>query len=250
MPHSNFSKIEIDFFNQIKDDLTVIFDVGSRDDIDYIKNSYDRSREFHLFDPDPKFILSSEDQINNLEESSEVNNGIYLNAFGLGKEDGIMAYYPNTQSFVFRTHHARSYNEGISFPIKTLDGYCNDKNVNNIDFLKVDIEGMELDFLMGGSKIINESTKIIQFEFASTLVDKGVDADDLFYWFDREIFDLYLQKVATEHPYHQYNDNMLTLLDEELYLKIKDYMLNAYGCNLVAIRKEHSENIINKLKDF
>ena len=38
MPFDIFPKIEIDFFNAIKEDLEVIFDIGSRDDIDYLKN--------------------------------------------------------------------------------------------------------------------------------------------------------------------------------------------------------------------
>ena len=47
---------EIDFFNLIKSDCEIIFDVGSREDIDYIVNSYDSSRQFHLFDPDQTFL--------------------------------------------------------------------------------------------------------------------------------------------------------------------------------------------------
>ena len=78
MPFDIFPKIEIDFFNAIKEDLEVIFDIGSRDDIDYLKNSYDKSREFHLFEPDPKFLMSCQKQIEELDPSEEIENSIYL----------------------------------------------------------------------------------------------------------------------------------------------------------------------------
>lgn len=249
MPYDTFSSIEIEFFNKIKDHVDVIFDIGSRDDIDYLKNSLDKSREFHLFDPDSKFLQSCERQLEKLEAPDDVENLIYFNAFGLGSEEGELTYYPNTQSFVFRTIHVTSEDAGITFPIKTLDGYCKENNIEKIDFLKVDIEGMEIDCFNGGKEIINNATKIIQFEFASTMLDRKVDPDEYIGWFDKEIFDLYLQKVDPRHPYYQYNEDMLTPLDDELYQTIKNDMIEGSGCNLIAIRKEYSKEIYDSFFD-
>lgn len=92
---------------------------------------------------------------------------IFLNNFGLGEAEKTIEYYPNTQSFVYRTIHHNSISEGITYNIKTLDKYCQQNLVTHIDFLKVDIEGMEIDFFNGGKYMINNNTKIIQFEFAS-----------------------------------------------------------------------------------
>ncbi len=246
MVFSKFPAIEVEFFNKIKEDIKIVFDIGSRDDIDYIKNSYDKSREFHLFEPDPKFILNCHKQIEQLEDTSDdVDNLININCFGLGAEEGELAYYPNTQSFVFRSIHTNSQDVGVSFPIKTLDGYCKEKNIKNIDFLKMDIEGMEMDCLNGGKNIINSATKVIQFEFASTMLDRKINPDDYVSWFDKNIFDIYLQKVAPEHPYYSQNDKMLTLLNDELYEIIKKHMIEASGCNLVAIRKEFSKKYVS-----
>lgn len=236
-------EIEILFFNKIKKYVEVVFDIGSREDIEYIKNSYDKSREFHLFEPDSSFLLECENKINNLPPSNEVNNSIYLNSFGLGKEEGELVYYPNTQSFIFRKYHANSIDVGIKFLIKTLDNYCKENQVEKIDFLKIDIEGMEIDALNGGKNIINNATKIIQFEFASTMLDRNLDPDDYISWFDKNIFNLYLQRVAPQHPYFENNLQLLTPLDEDLYQIIKKDMVDGSGCNLIAIRKEYSEKI-------
>jgi len=244
--YDNFPKTEIEFFNIIKNDVKIVFDIGARDDIDYIKNSYDSSREFHLFEPVPEFILNCKEQIENLSPSDDINNEIHLNPFGIGSENGFMDYYPNTQSFVFRTHDANSVDVGLSFEIKTLDTYCKENSINKIDFLKIDIEGMEIDVLNGGKKIIEKSTKIIQFEYGLCILDRGIDPDDLVGWFDSDKFDLYLQRVDPRHPYYNLNRNMLTPLTDEVYKTIKSDMINGYGCNLIAMRKNISKKIYLK----
>lgn len=244
MLNPNLPNIEIDFFNNTKEYFDIIFDIGCREDIDYIENSYDKSREFHLFDPDPNFILKCYDKIK-LLESDEIENVLYLNSFGLGCQEGEMSYYPNTQSFVFRTYHSQSQDVGITFSIKKLDNYCKEKSVNKIDFLKIDTEGMEMDIFLGGENIIKNSTKVIQFEFASTMIDKKVNPDHLIGWFG-DSFDLYLQRVAIEHPYYQYNNQMLSPLTDKVYSIIKDEMIKGNGCNLVAVKKEYSKKIYNK----
>ena len=246
MPFDTFPKIEIDFFNAIKEDFEVIFDIGSRDDIDYLKNSYDKSREFHLFEPDPKFLMNCQKQIEELDPSEEIENSIYLNAFGLGAEEGHLTYYPNTQSFVFRTYLATSQDVGISFPIKTLDSYCLEKSIKKIDFLKIDIEGMEIDVFNGGKNAINQFTDIVQFEFGSCMLDRNISPEELIGWFDKEVFDIFLQKVDPRHPFYLENTQTLTTLTDTLYERIKKDMIEGSGCNMVAIKKSISEKIYNK----
>jgi FkbM family methyltransferase len=244
MLNPNLPNIEINFFNGIKEYFDVVFDIGCREDIDYIENSLDKSREFHLFDPDPNFIRKCYDKLELLDPIDGIENSIYLNAIGLGSEEGEMSYYPNTQSFVFRKHHCQSQDIGISFSVRKLDNYCKENSVEKIDFLKIDTEGMEMDIFLGGPNIIKNSTKVIQFEFASTMIDRDIDADDLVGYLKGE-FNLYLQKVAVEHPYYQYNDQMLTFLTDEIYSIIKKDMIDGSGCNLVAIKKEYSNQIYN-----
>ena len=46
MPLSSLPTIEIDFFNSIKSKIKILFDIGSREDVDYLKNSMDSSGSF------------------------------------------------------------------------------------------------------------------------------------------------------------------------------------------------------------
>jgi len=56
--------------------------------------------------------------------------------------------------------------EEIVFEIDTVDHFCLANNIENIDFLKIDVEGNELDVLQGAENMIkNNAVKIIQFEF-------------------------------------------------------------------------------------
>ncbi len=231
---------EIDFYNLIKSECEIIFDVGCREDIDYLINSYDFSRQFHLFDPDPSFLTKIEKKINDLEDTDKVNHCIYLNPFGLGENEGNMIYYPDAQSFIFRTIHTTCAPSSISFPIKTIREYCYENSISKIDFLKIDIEGMEIDCLRGGEEIINSTCKYIQFEFASTMLDRGINPELLMQFFENN-FDLFLLRVDPPHPYYSQNKNLLTPLSDEIYNIVKKDMYEGSGCNFVAIRKNLSK---------
>ena len=156
-------KQEIEFFNLIKSNCEVIFDVGCREDADYLENSLDKSREFHMFDPNVAFLEKCESKLGGLEAPEGVENSVYFNAIGLGDVEGEMTYYSNTQSFVFRTHHTRSAPSSLSFPVKTIKSYCSEREVDRIDFLKIDTEGYEYEILLGLKEKLTK-VKLLMFE--------------------------------------------------------------------------------------
>lgn len=235
---------EVNFYNLVKGDCDIIFDIGVREDVEYVLNSYDKSRKFYFFDPDATFLKSLEDKINNLPDTEEVDHEIYLNCFGLGSEKGEMIYYSDTQSFIFRTIHTTSAPSNIVFPINTLKDYCEENSISKIDFLKIDIEGMEIDCLRGGEDIINSTCKYVQFEFASTMLDRNITPEELVSFFDSN-FDLFLLQVDPPHPFYAENKKLLTPLSDEIYQRVKKDMYEASGCNFVAIRKELSQKYKN-----
>jgi FkbM family methyltransferase len=54
----------------------------------------------------------------------------------------------------------------IEIEIKTIDGFCNEMNIENIDFIKIDVEGHEFAVLQGAINMIRQNKiRIIQFEF-------------------------------------------------------------------------------------
>ena len=60
-----------------------------------------------------------------------------------------------------------------------LDNFCNKNNIKEIDFLKIDVEGGELEVLKGAKDMINDGKiKIISFEFNFLNAIMGIHMED------------------------------------------------------------------------
>lgn len=100
--------------------------------------------------------------------------------------------------------HAYSDVEKISVGLTTLDQYCQEKEIERIDFLKIDTEGHELAVLRG-AKALLEQNRIgcIQFEFNEMNVISRVwlrDFHDLLAGF--VLFRLNTNRMQRLEPYH------------------------------------------------
>jgi len=95
-----------------------------------------------------------------------MNKASYFNSFGLGEENKQLYYYPKYQSFYDRINSCSISDEDnkIMLNIKTGKDYIINNNIKNIDFLKIDTEGYELNVLKGFEDHL-ENVKIIQFEY-------------------------------------------------------------------------------------
>jgi hypothetical protein len=69
--------------------------------------------------------------------------------------------------------------------LDTLNQYCEDRNIGAIDFLKLDVEGHELEVLKGATRMLNSgSIKRLQFEYGGCFIDAGVLLKDFFELFN------------------------------------------------------------------
>ncbi len=127
--------------------------------------------------------------------------------------------------------------ESVSCELITLDSYLEKHNVNHVDFVKVDIEGAELMFLRGASRL-----------------------------FDQEVPPVILMEMAlAQSKYFGYTPNdLLTFISEkaeyEFYavdeiggklLPIKRFELDDIGANVFCIPRnapERTAAVINKYK--
>jgi FkbM family methyltransferase len=162
----------------------VVFDVGANigDYAKEILETLGNGVDIYCFEPSRKTfgMLSA-----NLAEHP---NARLLN-HGLGaKESAATLYYDAVGSGIASVYNRKLDHFGISFAdsetvrLKTLDGFCAEEKIDRVNFLKLDVEGHELDVLKGGAGLLSSgSVDFIQFEFGGCNIDSRTYFQDFFY---------------------------------------------------------------------
>ncbi len=120
---------------------------------------------------------------------------VVCNQFGLSDETGERQMNLTTTSLYGRRPNpdsgpASSLTETVR--LSTLDEYCAEQGVEQIDLLKLDVEGHELAVLRGGQQMIREGRiKRIQFEYGPCNIYSRVLLRDLFTFFEDQEYDVY-----------------------------------------------------------
>jgi FkbM family methyltransferase len=79
----------------------------------------------------------------------------------------------------------------------TLDLYCEEKEIQKIDFLKIDAEGSELAILKGASSLLKEGkVKNIQFEYGACFYDAGITFEQV--WLFLHSFDFIVFEICSD----------------------------------------------------
>ena len=106
--------------------------------------------DFHLFEPNPKLVAS-------IKRSAALYPSVCftLNVAAVSDKKGSVSFVINeVQTGV--SHIAAVDEYGIQVPGIDLDSYINDQNLDNINLLKLDIEGYELPALLGAQHSLEE----------------------------------------------------------------------------------------------
>ena len=95
--------------------------------------------------------------------------------------------------------------------LETLDWYCAHHGINEIDFLKLDVEGHELSVFQGASEFLGAGkVKAIQFEYGGCNIDAKVFLKDIFEFFGPlpySFFKLYPNELRPVVRYDQRLEN-------------------------------------------
>lgn len=144
-----------------------VFDVGARTD-DYLVR-LNPDCHFHLFEPMAESFAQ-------LQQKTKVDENVSLVNTALGAESGQVMIHPDTQSIHMRPNGGC---QPVPITIQTLDGYCEQLGVESIGFMKIDVEGYELDVLRGGEATIRNCVRTIQFEYGGTYQEVGITLRDV-----------------------------------------------------------------------
>jgi FkbM family methyltransferase len=85
-----------------------------------------------------------------------------------------------------------TYNQIIKIPVTSIDKFVNDNNISRIDFIKMDIEGSELNALKGAKNTINENKPDMAICIYHNL---GNDMIDIPIWLVSNFGDIYNFKI-------------------------------------------------------
>lgn len=171
---------ELDFLRRHLQACKVVFDVGANvgewTQIVLENNSH---AEVHCFEP-------SMDTFKALLANKFISK-VRCNNIGLGSAREEKKFYvfgnESTVNSVYLRDGMVPLREYV-IKIDTIDNYCAKNGVRRVDFLKIDVEGNELEVLKGAQKMLQEGRiKIVQFEYGGTYIDSRTFLLDVFNYF-------------------------------------------------------------------
>jgi len=189
------------------DDNIVVFDVGANigNYAKEIKQTFQKSK-IYAFEPNFNTFTVLEKEL----------SGTDIKSFCVGLSSSTSREKGYTYAASAQSEHASLYRKVLSdlhkaddileivFETTSLDCFCKKHNIEEIDFLKIDTEGHELEVLLGGKEVLAQgNVKIIQFEFNEMNVVSRVFLKDFY----KILEDYYLYRIDSNKliPLFEYN---------------------------------------------
>jgi FkbM family methyltransferase len=176
--------LAIDIVNSAKDSYSIILDVGANkgDYSGLAAARLDNSSVIHCFEPS----MSHEQSLRSLQ-NKYIGRILYYPC-GLSSTEGSKDLYKDSEGSGLSSLYYRDVSHyGINFTQKelvrmtTLDHWLNSSGISRITFLKVDVEGHELEVFKGGSHVLSSGlVNALQFEFGGCNIDSRTYFKDFF----------------------------------------------------------------------
>jgi FkbM family methyltransferase len=206
---------------------SVVFDVGANVGgwLALARNLFPGA-QFHAFEIIEATFIK-------LQERFAGSTELFLNNFGLSDQSGSINMHLFDASNMFTSHVAYPHGSYRKVVCPTLRGdrYMEEKGIERIDFLKIDVEGAEHLVLKGfGAAVDSGQVEVIQFEYGKVNI--------ITHFLLRDFYELLEQRgysVGKLFPDHV--DFRPYVLEDEDFL----------GPNFVAVRKMRPD-IINSLR--
>jgi len=184
------AKYAAEFLKQSGVKSPLIFDVGANLGTWSIAMQHQlTSSEIIAFEPSSTTCKSLQNNTSNI-------NQIHVQQLGFSDFIGTTSLYSNAPESGFASLSKRRLDHfGIALNIEevveitTLDRFTEELG-RYPDLIKLDVEGHEINVLIGGEKTI-ENVRVVQFEFGGCNLDTKSSFQDFWYWFTERHFDIY-----------------------------------------------------------
>lgn len=150
----------------------------------------------HCFEPSPTTFRA-------LEDATRGSTNVTLNNIGLGDRPGQLTLLenssPDMSSFLEPGDVWGTITERTEVAVSTVDAYCEEKHIDQIDFLKIDTQGYDYQVLRGASGMLSRGS--VKFALCEMTLDEmyvGVER------FDRVLEFMFEHKYALFGIYNQH----------------------------------------------
>lgn len=169
----------------------IIFDVGGNIG-EYTEEILKKKKiaKIFIFEPSKKNLYI-------LKKKFRKNKDIIIENIGIDSKNRVQKLFYDKQGSPLASLTKRSF-LGSEIKMKgfeyakfvTIKKYTQSNNIDKIDFLKLDVEGHELECLKGAKNFIKK-INVIQFEFGGSNIDTRTYFRDFWLFFKKYNFDLY-----------------------------------------------------------
>ena len=175
---------EARFLRQVLGACQTVFDVGANiGDWTALALEINPRLQVHCFEPLPTTYAEL--------QGRSFPAQVVRNDFGLGskaEQRSLLVYDHSSGMNTLFQRKGLEAGWGISTPHKaeavwldTVDAYCARRNIAQVDLMKLDVEGNELEVLRGAGTMLSEGrVGMVQFEYGGCNIDSGVLLKDFF----------------------------------------------------------------------
>ncbi|NOT76822.1 MAG: FkbM family methyltransferase [Cyclobacteriaceae bacterium] len=221
--HNGESSMLTQISSRIESLSPVLFDVGANKG-EFTQHILDvwEGRKIRLYAFEP-----SVNTFTILRNSTLYSEDVHLINKGLSDKAGKLELYYDREgsglASVYQrdlSYHNIDFTDHETIELTTLDEFCEENEIEYIDFLKLDVEGHELAVLRGGRKMFEEGkVKMVQFEFGGCNIDSRSFFRDYFDFFKKD-FDLYRILSDGLRPVSSYSERLEVFLSAN-YLAVR-----------------------------
>lgn len=215
----------------------VFFDVGANFgfcSFGLLAELKNKNVEMHLFEANSKLSHL-------LKKSKQLHSKVkmWVNSTCVGKEKGIAKLKVESKQ-LGESYVSEEGSESVQ--VITLDDYIREKRIEKIRFLKMDIEGSEVDALEGARKSLESGCiEVLYLEISALTLNRfGKSPEDCFNFLKELDYELFYAKKNDFDSGVASFENATDLNHEDMWLKVAplhDYP-NEYDTDILAIHKK------------
>ena len=171
-----------------------VFDVGAAiGDWTELALAADPGLVVHCFEPTSRRFARLRDR--------DLGDRAVLNNLALGDHPSQATIYYNasggSNSLFPQRYNGQAYQPGDveTVSVSTIDRYCEERDIERVDFIKMDIEGYEMAAIRGAERMLRAGKiGVIQFEYSHVFLDAGASLMQLME---------YIREVNAAYEFHK-----------------------------------------------